>query len=64
MMPSYTDRLTKLCNEYMDIFSKHTTDNGKTYQVQMMHIPKDYQTPRPGTVHAPPLNTMPGLGKN
>ena len=35
------DRLNKLCDQYKDIFSKHSTDIGKTDLVQMALMPQD-----------------------
>ena len=38
------NRLHKLCNEYMKIFSKNSTSISKTDWLQMTLIPKDHQT--------------------
>ena len=48
------NRLHKLCNKYMDIFSKYNTDIGKTDKIQMTSKPKNDQTPRPGTIYTAP----------
>ena len=51
------DKFQKIFDDYTDIFSKHPTDIGKTYLVEMILLPKDNIRPLDKKSHYP-LPTM------